>query len=97
MYEIEFSYEAREDLDWFEKHEQNEIVDGIEASLTYEPAVESRNRKRLRPNAVAEWELRLGKFRVFYDVNVVVRIVSVVAIGEKVRSAYRFRGEERDL
>ncbi len=97
MYDIEFSDDALADLRWFKKPEQNEILDGIEANLRYEPTVETRNRKRLRPNDTAEWELRIGKYRVFYDVAAAVRIVSIEAIGLKLGSSLRFRGEEREL
>jgi len=50
MYDIEFSDEALQDLESLEKNEQNEILDNIEANLQNESAVETRNRKRLRPN-----------------------------------------------
>jgi len=69
MYNIELSKDALADLRWFKKHEQNEILDGIEANLGSEPTAETRNRKRLRPNDIAEWELRIGRYRVFYDVD----------------------------
>jgi len=45
------------------------VLDQIEVQLTYRPDVETRNRKRLRPNPLAPWELRIGEIRVFYDVN----------------------------
>lgn len=83
MYEIELTQDALKDLRHLKKFEQQQIVAGIEAQLQYEPAVETRNRKRLRPNDVAEWELRLGRFRVFYDVNTVVQVVCIEAIGYK--------------
>ena len=54
MYEIELTPKAREDLMWFRKNEQEEILDGIDANLMYEPTVETRNRKQLRPNETAE-------------------------------------------
>jgi mRNA-degrading endonuclease RelE of RelBE toxin-antitoxin system len=97
MYEIEFSPRARKDLDWFKKREQNEILDGIESSLTYEPNVETRHRKKLRPNETAEWELRLGKYRVFYDVEETVLIVSIEAIGLKLGNTFYFQGKEEEL
>jgi len=97
MYEIEFSDEAMGDLKWFKKHEQNEVFDCIETNLQYEPTVETRNRKRLRPNETTEWELRVGKCRVFYDVDEAGRIVSIEAIGLKVGNLLRFRGKERKL
>jgi mRNA-degrading endonuclease RelE of RelBE toxin-antitoxin system len=94
MFEIEYSQNALDDLDWFSRREQNEILDGIEASLRYEPTIETRNRKRLRPNQTAEWELRIGRFRVYYDADAVVRIVSIEAIGLKMGNVVFFRGEE---
>jgi mRNA-degrading endonuclease RelE of RelBE toxin-antitoxin system len=96
-YQIGFAESALEDLAWFKKNEQNEIRDGIYENLEYEPTVETRHRKRLRPNATAEWELRIGKFRVFYDVAEAVRIVAIEAIAEKKGSALFFQGEEKDL
>jgi mRNA-degrading endonuclease RelE of RelBE toxin-antitoxin system len=50
MYEIEFTPEAVEDLKALRKFEQEEVVDGIESQLRHEPTVETRNRKKLRPN-----------------------------------------------
>ncbi len=74
-----------------------EVLEGIETQLRYEPAVETRNRKRLGPNDVAEWELRIGRFRVFYNVNEQVKIVGIEAIGFKVGSELFIRGERREL
>jgi mRNA-degrading endonuclease RelE of RelBE toxin-antitoxin system len=96
-YEISFTESALDDLAWFKKREQNEIRDGIRENLEYEPKVETRNRKRLRPNETAEWALRIGKFRVFYDVDEVVFIVAIEAIAEKKGDSLFFRGEEREL
>ena len=97
MYEIEFTDEAEEDLHWFRKNEQQEILDGINSQLSYEPSIETRNRFRLRPNQTTEWELRLGKYRVFYDVESVVRIISVEAVGLKIGNRLFFRGKEKKL
>ena len=97
MYDIEFSNDALVDLRWFKKHGQNEILDSIEDNLRSDPKVETRNRKRLRPNDIAEWELRIGKYRVFYDINDLLRLVSIEAIGLKIGSSLRFRGQERKL
>jgi mRNA-degrading endonuclease RelE of RelBE toxin-antitoxin system len=97
MFEIEFTSEAEQDLKWFRKNEQNVILDAIEAQLRYEPTIETRNLKRLRPNQMAEWELRVGKFRIFYDVDNQMRIVSLEAIGLKIGSNMFFRGKERKL
>ena len=97
MYEIEFTPEANEDLKLFRKFEQNQMLDGIGRQLTYEPNVETHNRKQMRPNDVARWELRIGKFRVFYNVDEETHTVSVEAVGFKVGSLLFIRGERREL
>jgi mRNA-degrading endonuclease RelE of RelBE toxin-antitoxin system len=97
VYTIEFSARAEQDLKWFKKSVRNEILDEIEAQLHYEPAVETRNRKRLRPNQKAEWELRMGRFRVFYDVDTVVQIVAIEAVGLKIGNRLYFQGKEQNL
>jgi mRNA-degrading endonuclease RelE of RelBE toxin-antitoxin system len=68
MYCIEYTEEALKDLEYFRKPEQQLILDEVDQQLTHKPTTETNNRKRLRPNQVAEWELRIGKYRVFYDV-----------------------------
>ncbi|KPV51632.1 addiction module toxin RelE [Kouleothrix aurantiaca] len=73
------------------------IVDGIEQHLSYEPQIETRNRKPLRSNAIADWELRLGEFRVLYTVDVQVQIVEIQRVAEKRRNAFFFRGRKEDL
>ncbi len=97
MYEIEFTVNALEDLQAFKKFEQQIIISGINTQLKYEPTVENRNRFRMRPNEVAEWELRLGKYRVFYQVEDVVQIVSIEVIGFKIGNQLFVRGERRYL
>ncbi len=97
MFEIEYTQDARDDLDSFRKSEQKYILDEIDAQLVYEPNVPTRNRKKLRPNAVSEWELRIDKFRVFYDVHEAVRIVKIVAVGHKIGSRLFIHGEEYEL
>jgi mRNA-degrading endonuclease RelE of RelBE toxin-antitoxin system len=75
----------------------------VEEQLSFEPEVESTNRKPLvRPPLEfdASWELRFGpdnRFRVFYDVDVAAREVHVVAIGVKLRNRLRVGTEEVQL
>ncbi|NMF86030.1 type II toxin-antitoxin system RelE/ParE family toxin [Nodosilinea sp. P-1105] len=97
MYDIEFTQGAIDDLRFLKKNEQQQVIAGIESQLLYEPNVETRNRKRLRPNDVSEWELRLGKYRVFYDVEATVRIIKVEAIGYKEGNQLFIRGEPYQL
>ncbi len=94
MYEIEFTPEAVQDLRYFKKFEQNIIIDAIQTQLPDEPATETRNRFRRNPPDIAEWELRVGAFRVFYNVDDLVQIVSIERIGEKPKNTVFFRGQE---
>jgi mRNA-degrading endonuclease RelE of RelBE toxin-antitoxin system len=73
------------------------VVDGIEAQLIDQPTAETRNRKKLRPNNVAEWELRIGRFRVFYNVLDEARIVSIEAVGFKIGNLLFIRSKRTDL
>jgi len=97
MYDIEYTETAIADLQWFKKYEQNQILDGIDQQLRYQPTIETRSRKRLRPNTTADWELRIGDFRVLYDVDEQVSIVEIKRIGEKRGNAFFFRGRQEDL
>ena len=44
-------------------------MDAVDDHLRHQPDVPTRHRKRMRPNALAPWELRVGDYRVFYDVE----------------------------
>ena len=97
MYNIEFTLEALKDLKSFRKFEQQNIITGIDVQLKYEPTVETRNRFRMRPNEVATWELRIEKYRVFYNVETTVQIVSIEVIGFKVGNQLFVRSQRRNL
>ena len=61
--------------------------------LAEDPQAEGRNLKTLRPNPVAERELRLlGKYRVLFDVNAARREVAIVLVGEKQGNALIVQG-----
>ncbi len=94
MFFVAFTASALDDIRWFRNYEQRIIFDGIEELLTFQPDVETRNRKRLRPNRVSEWETRLDHFRVFYDVDAVRSIVEVKMVGQKEGSRLLVRGKE---
>ncbi|GAB4503736.1 MAG: hypothetical protein Fur0043_07280 [Anaerolineales bacterium] len=97
MYEIRYTSEAMADLAALRKFDSETILDQIDAYLKYEPNIETRNRKRLSPNEVADWELRLGRYRVFYDIEEDVTTVAVQAVGIKIGSQLYIRNEKADL
>lgn len=58
----------------------------------------TRNRKVLRANLLAPWELRIGDLRVYYEVkDEPVAVVIVNAIGVKERDRVVIGGEEVEL
>lgn len=97
MYEIEFQPNALNDLTSLRKFEQQQVLSSIETQLSRQPTVETRNRKRLRPNKTAEWELRIGQLRVFYNADAPQLIVRIEAVGLKVGNLLFIRGEKREL
>lgn len=71
------------------------VLDGVDAQLTHQPTVETKNRKPMRPNPLAPWELRLGDLRVYYDVEDEPEpVVYIRAVGIKERNRVRIGGEE---
>lgn len=74
------------------------LLTAIEAQLLHEPLLETRNRKRLRPNPLASWELRVGDLRVFYRVGEEgAKKVYILAVGEKRGNSLWIGGEEVKL
>jgi mRNA-degrading endonuclease RelE of RelBE toxin-antitoxin system len=94
MFEIEFTQEALDDIRQYRRRERRRIITGIEDQLKHQAMQETKNRKRLRPNELAEWELRIDEFRVFYDVDLEEQVVKIEAVGYKRGSVLFIRGEE---
>ena len=97
MFEIGFTSEAIEDLRSFRTYDQQRIIATIQRQLEHEATESARNRKRLRPNHLAEWELRVGEFRVFYDADLEAASVRVVAVGRKLGNKLFVHGQEYEL
>src|SRR5260370_31595423 len=82
-FEIQFSPHAREHVKALRKRDQQIILEAISVNLQHQPDIQTRNRKRLEENPLAPWELRIGDFRVFYDVDLTKSLVVIVAVGKK--------------
>lgn len=86
MYAIEYASGVTDDVARIRSYDRRRILDRIDSELAGSPAVETRNRKLLpglRPPWDQElpiWELRVGDYRVFYDVQENQRLVTVRAI-----------------
>lgn len=97
MFTVEFTAEAIKDLEVLRPFEQRAVVEAVEAQLKDQPNVQTRNRKPLRPNELAMWELRVGRCRVFYDVDEAKNIVKITAVGVKEGNRLRIRGRDFTL
>ena len=64
----------------------------ILAKLTDQPTLPTKAVKRLRPNPIAEFELRVGNLRVLY--NVEGEIVQLVIVGRKVGNKLIVDGDD---
>jgi mRNA-degrading endonuclease RelE of RelBE toxin-antitoxin system len=67
-YTIEFAQSVKEQLRALTARQRATVLGSTERQLFHWPLVETNNRKPLRPNPIAPWELRIGDLRVFYEV-----------------------------
>lgn len=97
-YRIEYSPVTENHLRALTARQQVTVLDTVEVKLQHEPNIETRNRKPMRPNPVAPWELRIGNLRVYYDIQErPERIVFIRAVGIKERNNVRIGKEVIEL
>jgi mRNA-degrading endonuclease RelE of RelBE toxin-antitoxin system len=72
--------------------EQRILVAAIQARLQHQPNTPTKAIKRLRPNPLAEFELRVGDLRALY--NVQGEEVVILIVGRKVGNKLIVEGEE---
>ncbi len=97
-YRIEYSPETDGHLRALTARQRSLVFDAVDEQLSQEPVVETRNRKPMRPNPVAPWELRVGELRVYYDfAEQPEPLVTVLAVGVKRRDRVIIGGQEYRL
>jgi mRNA-degrading endonuclease RelE of RelBE toxin-antitoxin system len=72
--------------------EQRLLEAAIQLRLLHQPATPSKAVKRLRPNPFAEFEMRVGKLRVLYNVESMEVVLLIV--GRKVGNKLIVQGQE---
>ena len=95
-FEVRLVPSADEDLDYYQAREQRIILDAIEKLLEVDADVRSKRRKQLHPNPLAPWELRIGDYRVFYEIRAEC-LVRVLAVGHKIHNELFIRGQRVEL
>jgi mRNA-degrading endonuclease RelE of RelBE toxin-antitoxin system len=93
-YAIEMTEEAKNDLDFYAVSARRVIVSAIRLQLMHEPLTQTRNRKPLRDHPLATWELRVERYRIFYDVDQAAQTVVVTSVGHKEHNALLVRGRK---
>ena len=100
MYEVKYAEDVSKDLKELTAFKRKEILDRIHEELLNEPTRETRNKKVLA-DVEPPWpfkdplrELRVGDYRVFYDVDSASQEVHVLAVGVKDRNRLSIGGEE---
>jgi mRNA-degrading endonuclease RelE of RelBE toxin-antitoxin system len=89
VYQIRFARDVEKDLKKLPAHHRARLLETIETQLLDAPTTPTRNRKLL-VNLILPWtteppiwELRVGEYRVFYDVSETERMVYVRAVRKK--------------
>ena len=96
-FSIEFSRPAEDQLKQLSKRDQRVIINAIAVQLVHQPDQTTLHRKLLEDNLLAPWELRVGNFRIFYDVDRESEMVVIIAVGQKLHNRLRIGGEEIEL
>jgi len=92
---VEVKEAAVEHLQWFGKKTGRKLLETALEFLERDPLAETKNMKTLRPNPVAQRELRLfGKYRVLFSVDEEDPLVTVILVGEKRGNQLLVLGEE---
>jgi len=94
-FQVNFTPSAEQDLKSLQVYEQRIIIAAIRSYLLEAADIENNRRKRLRANELAPYELRAGKYRVFYEWD--AGRVKVVAIGYKEHNELLIRGRKVEL
>jgi mRNA-degrading endonuclease RelE of RelBE toxin-antitoxin system len=89
MFTVEYTEGVLEDLKGLRAADRKRVLNKIDEQLLHDPAQPTRNKKVLKglkppwEHEEPVWELRVGKWRVFYDVSEAEQRVVVRAVREK--------------
>jgi mRNA-degrading endonuclease RelE of RelBE toxin-antitoxin system len=89
MFTIQYAEGVAEDLASLRAFERKEILDGVEQQLVDQPTQATKRKKILRglkppwEHVEPVWQLRVGEYRIFYDVDEGSQIVTVRAVRHK--------------
>jgi mRNA-degrading endonuclease RelE of RelBE toxin-antitoxin system len=88
-YDIQFVTGVADDICKLRAYDRSLILDEIDEQLAHQPDVPTKRRKQLLgieppwDHVPPVWELRIGDWRVYYDIDAQSSVVIVRAIREK--------------
>lgn len=89
MFSIVYVDRVANDLAAMRAFDRRRILNRIDNELSHQPTHETRHKKIISgltfpwDHEEPAWELRVGEYRVFYDVDVLVQQVTVRAVRQK--------------
>ena len=92
-YTLDMTEDANQDLSYYRAFERKIMTDEMAVQLVDQPDVETNNRRHLRDNPIARWELKVGKFRIFYEIDADTQVVTVISVGHKEHNVLYIRGK----
>ena len=97
-YHIEYSPATDDHLRALTARQRAVVFDAVNEQLAHQPGIETRNRKPMRPNPMAPWELRIDELRVYYEIaDEPDNVATIVAVGVKDRNRVLIGGREIEL
>jgi len=94
-YQIEIKPGAERDLNYYSAYIQRIIIKAISDKLQKDADVETKKKKKLRRNPIAPWELKIGEYRVFFEID--KETVSILAVGHKKHNDLFIRGRKVEI
>jgi mRNA-degrading endonuclease RelE of RelBE toxin-antitoxin system len=91
-FKITITEEAERQFRWLSKRDQRTLEAAIVSRLEQQPTKLAKAIKKLRPNPLAEFELRAGNLRALY--NVEGKEVVILIVGRKDGNKLIVEGEE---
>ena len=88
-FQIRVTEEAATEIAELPAFIRKQVVKAIETQLLHQPDVETKNRKRLRglippwEHLDPTWEIRVGEYRVFYDMDEAAAVVHIQTVQHK--------------
>jgi mRNA-degrading endonuclease RelE of RelBE toxin-antitoxin system len=97
-YRVVFAPATRDHFRHLTARQRAIVLRIVDRQLSEEPDVVTRNRKPMRPNELAVWELRIGRLRVYYEIQDEPEpAVHILAVGLKLRNRVDVGGRVYEL